>query len=138
MNHRYHRPAGAPSFGHAGFLLGLGLAGHLSVLAPSDYVAYLSDKHIPTSVAVLLGSAAAQRGSQDAALSRMLCCHLPSLPPLATLAVDVPTLVQSSVLMGLGLLYVTPPFQSSSDSCFQFYHVLLSSLFADTFCFFNR
>ncbi len=48
-------------------------------------------------MAVLLGLAASKRGSGDSTVSRTLCCHLPALPPLSALALEVPTLVQVSV-----------------------------------------
>jgi hypothetical protein len=58
---------------------------------------YLSQRHVPPTKAVLLGLAASKRGSGDSTVSRTLCCHLPALPPLSSLALEVPTLVQVSV-----------------------------------------
>jgi hypothetical protein len=139
----YHRPSvsstssstlsssalAAPTHSHAGFLLALGLSGHLANLTPADLISYvfqnlyfflisaqvlvifnahlryLSQKHLPTALSILLGLAAAKRGSQDATVSRMLSVHLPALPPLASLNIEVPMLIQTAALTGIGLLY---------------------------------
>ena len=60
----YNRPEKL-SWEHAGFLLALGLQGHLAALAPADHYWYLSQNHDSTTVAILLGMAAAKRGSMD-------------------------------------------------------------------------
>jgi anaphase-promoting complex subunit 1 len=54
------------NYSHAGFLMALGLLGHLEALAPADFYTYLLEKHEPTSVGVLLGMAVTKRASLDA------------------------------------------------------------------------
>ena len=67
----YNRP-NELNYTHAGFLFALGLQGHLTALAPSDFFWYLSQNHDATTVAVLLGMASAMRGSMDTVCSHYL------------------------------------------------------------------
>ena len=50
----YNRP-GTRQHAHAGFLMGLGLQGHLLALANTDLYRYMSQGHDVTMMAVLLG-----------------------------------------------------------------------------------
>ncbi|KAI5082089.1 hypothetical protein GOP47_0001832 [Adiantum capillus-veneris] len=68
----FNRPE-EPSFAHAGLLMSLGLQGHLRVLSATDVYRYLSQEHEATTVGILLGMAAAHRGTMDPALSKALC-----------------------------------------------------------------
>ena len=76
----YNKPR-SRQHSHAGFLLGLGLQGHLLALAHTDLYRYMSQGHDVTMMAVLLGMAAARRGSMHNAIAKMLCLHIPSLHP---------------------------------------------------------
>jgi hypothetical protein len=91
---------------HGGFLLALGLLGHLTALEMSDIYEYLTQGSITTTVGVLLGMAANMRGSCDMAVSKMLCLHIPSLIPQHFSAIDVASTVQSAAIAGTGLLYL--------------------------------
>ena len=51
----YNKPRAHRQHGHAGFLLGLGLQGHLLALANTDLYRYMSQGHDVTMMAVLLG-----------------------------------------------------------------------------------
>lgn len=53
---------------HAGFLIGLGLQGHLLALANTDLYRYMSQGHDMTMMAVLIGMAAARRGTMHNAV----------------------------------------------------------------------
>ena len=103
----FNKPRPARQHAHAGFLLGLGLQGHLLALANTDLYRYMSQGHDVTMMAVLLGMAAARRGSMHNAIAKMLCLHIPSLhPPTFTeLELEVPAVVQIAALLGVGLLY---------------------------------
>lgn len=80
-------------------------AGHLTCLAATDLYRYLSQEHDATTAGVLLGMAAAKRGTSDASISKMLFLHLPSrFPPLLP-ELELSSLVQSAALLGVGLLY---------------------------------
>lgn len=90
---------------HSGFLLGLGLNGHLAELQEWHVYNYLSPKHIPTSVALLIGLAASKMRSMDARLLKILSVHVSALmPPLAS-DLNNSILVQAAGLVGVGLLY---------------------------------
>jgi len=100
----YNRPE-TPNHTHAGFLFALGLQGHLAALTMADIYEYLAQGHDATTVAVMLGLAAAKRGTMAPTVSKMLCLHIPSLLPAAFSDMEVPATVQTAALMGVGLLY---------------------------------
>eukprot|EP00474_Spongospora_subterranea_P010640 CRZ11098.1 hypothetical protein [Spongospora subterranea] len=100
----YNRPQ-EPTYTHAGLLLALGLHGHLDGLARSDLYWYLSKKHNPTTIALLLGVAFSHRGTMNASVSKTLCLHIPALLPAGFDDMEIPLLVQTSAVLGLGLLY---------------------------------
>ena len=100
----YNRPEGQ-NHTHAGFLMALGLQGHLTALAPADFYAYLTQNHHATAVGILIGMAAAKRGTSDTTVSKMLCLHIPALVPQDFMSMQLSSTVQTAALMGLGLLY---------------------------------
>ncbi|KAL2629518.1 hypothetical protein R1flu_014204 [Riccia fluitans] len=100
----YNKPD-EPSYSHAGFLMALGLHKHLGVLGMADVYRYLSQEHEATTVGVLLGMAAARRGTMDPATSKMLYLHIPARHPPSFPELELPTLMQSAALMAVGLLY---------------------------------
>ncbi|BBN07484.1 anaphase-promoting complex subunit 1 [Marchantia polymorpha subsp. ruderalis] len=100
----YNKPD-EPSYSHAGFLMSLGLHKHLGVLAATDVYRYLAQEHEATTVGVLLGMAAARRGTMDPAISKMLYLHIPARHPPSFPELELPTLMQSAALMAVGLLY---------------------------------
>lgn len=61
----YNRPAGGANNAHGGLLMALGLQGHLAALAMTDVYEYLTLGQESTTVGVLLGMAAARRGSAE-------------------------------------------------------------------------
>jgi anaphase-promoting complex subunit 1 len=93
------------AYSHGGFLLALGLRGHLTALDMSDFYEYLTQGTVTTTVGVLLGLAANRRGSCDISVSKMLCLHIPSLIPQHFSAIDVASTVQAAAIVGAGLLY---------------------------------
>ncbi|WVZ98102.1 hypothetical protein U9M48_043581 [Paspalum notatum var. saurae] len=101
---QYNRPS-EPNFTHAGLLLAFGLHEHLRVLTMTDAYRYLSQEHDITTLGLLLGLAASHRGTMDPAISKMLYFHVPSRHPSSTLELELPTLLQSAAVMGIGLLY---------------------------------
>lgn len=80
-------------------------AGHLGCLSATDLYRYLSQEHDATTVGVLLGMAAAKRGTMDPATSRMLFLHTPSRHPSTLPELELNPLVQAAALLGVGLLY---------------------------------
>lgn len=100
----YNTPE-TPTPSHAGVLLALGLAGHLRILAATDIYRYLAQEHDVTTVGVLLGMAAAHRGTLNPVISKMLYLHIPARHPPSFPELELPPLVQSAALMAVGLLY---------------------------------
>ncbi|CAM9631451.1 unnamed protein product, partial [Ectocarpus sp. 12 AP-2014] len=101
----YNRPAGGANNAHGGLLMALGLQGHLSSLAMTDVFEYLTLGQESTTVGVLLGMAAARRGSADLSTHKMLCLHVPSLLPHPFADMDTSSVTQAAALAGVGLLY---------------------------------
>lgn len=67
---------------HAGFLLALGLNGHLKSLAKWVAFKYLTPKHTMTSVGLILGLSASFLGTMDTLITRLLSVHVTRLLPL--------------------------------------------------------
>ncbi|EJU00202.1 hypothetical protein DACRYDRAFT_68431, partial [Dacryopinax primogenitus] len=91
---------------HAGFIYGLGLTGHLRSMLPFQAFGYLAPKHNFTTMAVLLGLAAAHCGTGNETITQMISVHTPALLPPNSAELNIPVLTQTAGLMGLGLLYM--------------------------------
>lgn len=91
---------------HAGFLLGLGLNGHLKHVNTWNTFSYLSPKHDQTSMALLMGLAASNVGSSSHYITRLIAVHTPALLPIRTVDINVSLLTQSAGLAALGLLFL--------------------------------
>ncbi|KAL7061173.1 hypothetical protein AAHC03_09293 [Spirometra sp. Aus1] len=91
----------------AGFLLGLGLNGHLNKLSAHYIREFTVQVHDLTNAAVILGLCAGKRGTMDQATLRLLAIHYrPLLTPDPVLVdVSVPSLCQAAAAFGLGLLF---------------------------------
>lgn len=90
---------------HAGFLLGLGLNGHLKNLEEWHIYNYLGPKHIHTSIALLIGMAASNLGSMNTKITRVLSVHIVALLPAGSSDLNISTLVQTAGIIAMGLLY---------------------------------
>ncbi|XP_019754293.2 anaphase-promoting complex subunit 1 [Dendroctonus ponderosae] len=90
---------------HAGFLMALGLNGHLKNLVVMSTFEYIENSHEMTSVGVLLGLSAAFRGTCNHYLSTLLAIHVEALLPPTTMELDISQNLQVAGLLGLGLLY---------------------------------
>uniref|UniRef100_S4RPX3 Uncharacterized protein n=1 Tax=Petromyzon marinus TaxID=7757 RepID=S4RPX3_PETMA len=101
-----NRPqAGEPIPEYAGVLLALGLSGHLNDLPIMHVHDYLTKGHEMTTIGLLLGVSAAQLGTMDMAVTRLLAVHLPALLPPSTTEMDVAHGVQVAAAMAVGLVY---------------------------------
>lgn len=100
---------------HGGFLLGLGLNGHLKTLEEWNIYNYLGPKHTFTSVGLLLGMSASLKGTMDVKLTKVLSVHVVALLPqgASDLIVSVP--VQTAGLIGIGLLYLETQHRRMSE-----------------------
>ncbi|KZZ88881.1 20S cyclosome subunit [Ascosphaera apis ARSEF 7405] len=90
---------------HAGFLLALGLNGHLKTLAKWVAFKYLTPKHTMTSVGLLLGLSASFLGTMDTFITRLLCVHVTRMLPAGSAELNLSPLTQTAGVMGIGLLY---------------------------------
>lgn len=101
----FNKPAELTSE-HAGFLFGLGLTGHLKNMLTWHTFQYLTPKHDLTSIGVLLGLSAANVGTANRHVTKLLAVHTPALLPNPTVDLNIPMLTQASGLVGTGLLYM--------------------------------
>lgn len=90
---------------HAGFLLALGLTGHLKNLVKWVAFKYLTPKHTMTSIGLLLGLSASYLGTMDTQITRLLSVHVTRLLPPGAAELNLSPLTQATSIMGIGLLY---------------------------------
>lgn len=90
----------------AGYLLGLGVTGHLRSMVVYQAFSYLDPKNELVSAGVLIGLSAAFTGTADARVTSLLSVHLAALLPQKSTELNISLVVQSSALLGLGLLYM--------------------------------
>lgn len=90
---------------HAGFLLALGLNGHLKSLAKWVAFKYLTPKHTMTSIGLLLGLSVSYIGTMDTLITRLLSVHVTRMLPLGAAELNLSPLTQTAGIMGIGLLY---------------------------------
>lgn len=90
---------------HAGFLLGLGLNGHLKSIAKWHAFNYLTPKHTMVSIGLLLGLSASYLGTMDTTITKLLSVHVTRLLPLGSAELNLSPLTQTAGIMGIGLLY---------------------------------
>lgn len=101
----YNKPKMEVSPEHSGLLMALGLNGHLQSLSFMSIYDYLVRCDEMTSIGLLLGISAAHRGTQDAAITKVLSVHIEALLPPTALELEIQQNVQIASLMGIGLLY---------------------------------
>ena len=90
---------------HAGFLLALGLNGHLKSIAKWVAFKYLTPKHTMTSIGLLLGLAASYLGTMDTLVTRLLSIHVTRMLPPGAAELNLSPLTQTTGIMAIGLLY---------------------------------
>ncbi|KAK9494821.1 hypothetical protein V1508DRAFT_411990 [Lipomyces doorenjongii] len=90
---------------HAGFLLGLGLNGHLTNLAEWHIYNYLRPKHALTSIALLLGMSVSYLGTLNPKMTKVLSVHVVALLPAGSADLNISGPMQTAGIMGVGLLY---------------------------------
>lgn len=100
---------------HSGFLLALGINGHLRTLAKWLAFKYLTPKHNMTSIGLLLGLSASYLGSMDTLITRMLSVHITRMLPPGAAELNVSPSTQTAGLMGIGLLYFNTQHRRMSE-----------------------
>ncbi|QLG74147.1 hypothetical protein HG535_0G00320 [Zygotorulaspora mrakii] len=89
-----------------GFLLGLGLNGHLRGLEEWHVYNYLSPKKTHVSIGLLLGMSASMKGTMDLKLTKVLSVHIVALLPPGSSDLNINLKVQTAGIIGIGLLYL--------------------------------
>nr|GAT42948.1 predicted protein [Mycena chlorophos] len=102
---------------HAGFLFGLGLTGHLKEMLTWHTFGYLTPKHDLTSIGVLLGLAAANVGTGEKHVTKLLAVHTPALLPTPNVDLNVSLMTQAAGLSGLGILYMGTKNRRMAEVC---------------------
>ena len=100
---------------HAGFLLALGLNGHLKPIAKWVAFKYLTTKHTMTSIGLLLGVAASYLGTMDTLITRLLSVHVTRMLPQGAAELNLSPLTQTSGIMGIGLVYCNSQHRRMSE-----------------------
>ncbi|KAF4611458.1 hypothetical protein D9613_003815 [Agrocybe pediades] len=102
---------------HAGFLLALGLTGHLKEMMTWSTFSYLTPKHDLTSIGVLLGMAAAHVGTGNQHVTKLLAVHSPALLPTPNVELNVSLMTQAAGLFGVGLVYLGSKNRRMAEVC---------------------
>jgi anaphase-promoting complex subunit 1 len=100
----FNKPS-EPTSRHAGFLLGLGLNGHLKKLARWHLLNYLTPKHVMTSIALLLGLGISHLGSKDGKITKLLSVHVAAMLPPGAADLNIDVWIQTAGILALGFLY---------------------------------
>lgn len=100
---------------HAGFLLALGLNGHMKNIAKWASYKYLTPKHTMTSIGFLLGISASYLGTMDTNITRLLSVHVTRMLPAAAAELNISPVTQASGIMGIGLLYCNSQHRRMSE-----------------------
>lgn len=111
----YNKPGNELNNRHAGFLLALGLNGHLKGLAKWVAFKYLTPKHTMTSIGLLLGLAASYIGTMDSLITRLLSVHVTRMLPRGAAELNLSPLTQTTGIMGVGLLYCNSQHRRMSE-----------------------
>lgn len=111
----YNKPTQELSNRHAGFLLALGLNGHLRGVAKWVAFKYLTPKHTMTSIGLLLGLAVSYMGTMDSLITRLLSVHATRMLPRGAAELNLSPLTQTSGIMGIGLLYCNTQHRRMSE-----------------------
>jgi anaphase-promoting complex subunit 1 len=111
----YNKPPTDLSNRHAGWLLALGLNGHLKSVAKWVAFKYLTPKHTMTSIGLLLGLAASYIGTMDSLVTRLLSVHVTRMLPPGAAELNLSPLVQTTGIMGIGLLYCNTQHRRMSE-----------------------
>jgi len=102
---------------HAGFLMALGLNGHLTKLSMLDAYEYLNKGCEPISIGLLIGVAASYLGTMDVMVTKKLSTQLEALLPPSATELPLTHNTQVAALMGVGLLYANTGHRHMVEVC---------------------
>lgn len=103
-----------PDCKHSGFLLAMGLLGHLKKMTSLDAFEYLNVKDDMTSIGLILGLAASYMGSMEPKVNRLISLHIPAMLPHSSY-LNVSQNLESIGLISLGLLFMQSGNKQISD-----------------------
>ncbi|XP_003746380.1 anaphase-promoting complex subunit 1 [Galendromus occidentalis] len=113
MNSEANNNGGMLEFG--GFMLGLGLGGHLANLNPVFICELLRKRNAIMSAGVLLGLGASKRGSMSQEATNLIAIHIDALLPATSTELDVSAECRVAAISALGLLYLGSGHYHMSD-----------------------
>lgn len=90
---------------HAGFLLGLGLQGHLRTLGRVHAYRYLAPRHTLTTMGLVLGLAASFIGTGDPVARQIMAVQVAAFLPAGSVPLHMAPLTQATGLLGMGLVF---------------------------------
>uniref|UniRef100_A0A182KCH8 Uncharacterized protein n=1 Tax=Anopheles christyi TaxID=43041 RepID=A0A182KCH8_9DIPT len=99
------QPGTDTSTEHGGFLMALGLTGHLRKLSMYSIFDYMLRSDEMIRLGLLLGLSVAYRGTADLNTTRLLAVHVEALLPPTAVELDISQNLQVAALFGVGLLY---------------------------------
>lgn len=102
---------------HGGFLMALGLNGHLAKLGRLESFDYLIRGNDMISIGLLLGVSAAKRGSMDVLATKKISTQLEALLPATATELPLSHTTQVAGLTGLGLLYQGTGHRHMAEVC---------------------
>ncbi|PWN32894.1 uncharacterized protein FA14DRAFT_79185 [Meira miltonrushii] len=102
----YSQTSSAFNSRHAGFIFGLGLQGQLRNLGKIHAHHYLSNRHLTTTIGLLLGIAVSFVGSCDVMAKALMSIHLIHTLPTHSKPLKTTMLEQSAALVGLGFVFL--------------------------------
>ena len=102
---------------HAGFLLALGLTGHLRNMMTWHMFSYLTPKHDYTTIALLIGMSAAHVGSGNENVIKLIAVHTPALLPTPKVDLNLSLLTQAAGLIGVGLIFLGTRNRRMAEVC---------------------
>ncbi|OAA65357.1 hypothetical protein SPI_02144 [Niveomyces insectorum RCEF 264] len=111
----FNKPGTDLSHRHAGFLLALGLNGHLKSVAKWVAFRYLTPKHMMTSIGLLLGLAVSHLGTMDSLITRLLSVHVTRMLPRGAAELNLSHQIQTTGIIGIGLLYYNSQHRRMSE-----------------------
>ncbi|XP_059145256.1 anaphase-promoting complex subunit 1-like isoform X2 [Physella acuta] len=89
----------------AGFLMALGLNGHLPNLCTFNIHEYISEGSELVTIGILLGMSAAKRGTMDQIVTKALSVHVSALLPPTSMELNIAHNTRVAAILGVGLLY---------------------------------
>ena len=107
---------------HAGFLLGIGLMGHLRKMAHSDALRYyLLPQNEMLSIGLLLGLGSSFFGKRDHGVTDIISVHIPAMLPPNSASLNTASFTRTAAVVAYGLVHF-------GSKCRQSTHKLMNEM----------